>query len=113
MFDLLKKKDKRGVMGLDTVEAVIGSLLVLTIFAFAAIIAWGNLVGNTGLTAGSIADNATTNILNNATKATANFFQQMPTVFTILGIVVLILAVILIVVAVQRIRSPTGGAVGL
>ena len=59
-------------------------------------------------TAGSQAANDTDIIINNITTGTTNFFGNIPTVFTILGAVVIILAVTLILFAVNRFSQGSG-----
>jgi len=54
-----------------------------------------------------------TQVSNNVTGGIAGFFTQIPTVFTVLGIIVLIGAIILIIVFVRKMSGTGGGGVGL
>jgi len=54
-----------------------------------------------------------TQVSNNVTSGIAGFFTQIPTVFTVLGIIVLIGAIILIIVFVRKMSGTGGGGVGL
>lgn len=105
-----KLRDKSAVLGLDTVQAVIVTLLVLAVVAIAVFLALVSLQGAGLFTAGSQAANDTDNIINNITSGTTDFFENIPTVMTILGAVVIILAVVLIIVAVGRIRAGADNA---
>ena len=102
-----KMKDKRGVLGLETVGAVIITLLVLAVIAIAVFLALDSLNTAGLFTSGSQSANDTTNLIANITSGTTDFFSNIPTVMTILGAVVIILAVVLIILAVGRI---SGGA---
>jgi len=103
------KMDKRGVLGMEDVKAVMLFLLVLAVVAIALFLALTNLNSAGLFTAGSQPANDTSNIINNITSGTTNFFKNVPTIFTILGAVVIITAVILILIAVQRISQSAGG----
>lgn len=93
---------KKGQVGLDTAKAVILALMVLGILAFALIVAMGTLNDTNVLTDSSIADNATTDVLNNITTGVSTFFGNATTWFILLGVVVIILIIVIVVVVVQR-----------
>lgn len=61
-----------------------------------------NVLASSNYTHG-VASNAV-NLASNVTTGTADFFNNIPTVMTILGAVIIILAVVLIILAVGRIR---------
>jgi len=105
MRSLLKKK---GILGLDTVKAVIIALLTLSVIAIACFLALVSLQNANIFTAGSNAANQTNNIINNVTSGTTGFFANVPTFFTLLGVVVLILIIAIVIVAVTRF-SPGAG----
>lgn len=101
-------KSKKGVLGLDDVKSVMLTLLVLAVVAIALFLALVNLQ-NAGLfTTGSQAANDTNLVINNITRGTTQFFGNVPTIFTVLGAVVIITAVVLIIVAVTRINNAAG-----
>jgi len=95
-------RNKKGILGLDTVKSVLISLLTLGVIAIAVFLALVSLQNANIFTTGSQAANDTTNIIQNITTGSTNFFKQIPTVFTILGVVVIILVVAIIIVAVSR-----------
>lgn len=102
-----RKMNRKGVLGLDTVTAVIVTLLILAVTAIAVFLALTSLQDANLFTAGSQAANDTDQLINNITSGTTDFFANIPTVMAILGAVIIILAVVLIIIAVGRIR---GGA---
>lgn len=104
-----KKMNKRGILGLDTVKAVILSLLVIAVVAIAVFLALTSLQNANIFTAGSTAANQTNAIIGNVTTGTASFFGQVPTFFVLLGVVVLILIIAIVIVAVSRFGGGVGG----
>lgn len=99
------KKDKKGLLGLDTVKGVLISLLVLAVIAIAVFLALVSLRDAGIFTAGSSEKNATTDIIENVTTGAGKFFKQVPTFFTLLGVVVLILIISIVIVAVTRFQA--------
>ena len=95
-------KDKKGILGLDTVKSVIISLLVLAVISIASFLALTSLQNANIFPAGSTSANQTSNIIANITSGTAVFFTNVPTFFTLLGVVVLILIIAIVIVAVTR-----------
>ena len=93
---------KRGVLGLDTVKAVIISLLTLAVISIAVILALISLRNSNIFTAASQEYNQTNNIVQNVTSGTVTFFTNVPTFMTLLGVVVLILIIAIVIVAVSR-----------
>lgn len=94
---------------LNLVGAVILALLTIAVIAIAVFLALTSLQNAGIFTAGSQADNDTDNIINNITKGTTNFFTQIPTIMTILGVVALIGAVVLIIFFVSRMGGQQQG----
>lgn len=103
-----KKMGKRGVLGLDTARDVMIFLLTLAVIAIAVFLALVSLQNANLFTTGSQAANDTNLVINNITTGTTQFFANIPTVFTILGAVVIILAVTLILFAVNRFSAGSG-----
>lgn len=105
------RKDKRGqvVQTLMIVGAVILVLLTLAVTYIAVNLALTSLQNAGIFTANSQSANQTNNVINNITTGGANFFSQVPTIFTILGIVALIGAIVLIIYFVARIPRGSGG----
>lgn len=101
---------KKGVLGLDTVRAVIVTLLVIAVTAIAVFLALVSLQNASIFTSGSQADNDTTNIINNITTGTTDFFSNVPTFMTLLGVVVILLIIVLVLIAIRRFESPASGS---
>ena len=99
--------NRKGVLGLDTVKAVIIALLTLSVIAIASFLALTSLQNANIFVSGTTAANQTALIINNVTTGTTNFFANVPTFFTLLGVVVLILIIAIVIVAVTRF-SPGG-----
>jgi len=106
---IAKKKSRKGVLGMEDVKSTMLFLLVLAVVAIALFLALTNLQSAGLFTTGSQAANDTDSVINNITSGTTNFFKNVPTVFTILGAVVIITAVILILIAVSRINNAAQG----
>jgi len=101
-------KSKRGILGLDTVKAVIITLLTLAVITIAAFLALVSLQNANIFTAGSQSANQTNNIISNITSGATNFYSNVPTFFTLLGVVVLILIISIVIVAVTRFSPGMG-----
>ncbi len=106
---MLKKQNKKGMLGLDTVGATIKWFLIIAVLGIAVFLALSSLQNASLFTAGSQADNQTTNVINNVTTGTADFFANAPTIFAVLGAVVIILAIMIIVQVVSRMSGKGGG----
>jgi NADH:ubiquinone oxidoreductase subunit 6 (subunit J) len=101
-------KDKKGILGLDTVKEVIIGLLILAVIFIASTLALTSLQSSNIFTSGSQSYNQTTNVINNVTQGGTQFFSQVPTFFVLLGVVVLILIIAIVIVAVSRFQSGRG-----
>lgn len=105
------KKDKRGILGLDTAKTFILFILVVAVIAFAAIIALATLQDTDVLGDGAIGDNETTAVLQNVSLGISEFFGNATTWFTLLAVVVIILIIGVVIFAVSRFGG--GGAGGV
>lgn len=101
-------KSKRGILGLETVKAVIITLLVLAVVTIATFLALVSLQNANIFTTGSTAANQTSDIIGNITTGATKFYANVPTFFVLLGVVVLILIIAIVIVAVTRF-SPGAG----
>ena len=97
----LKSLNKKGVVGLEVGKKVMLLLLTMGIIAFALIVVLNQLDTSNVATAGSVAANQSTNILNNITGGVETFFTNATTWFALLGIVVLILIIVIVIKAVS------------
>lgn len=95
-------KSKKGQLGLNLVSAVMGALLTLSIFAIVVFLVLSALQDANLFTAGSQAANNTDAVINNVTGGTVTFFEQVPTVMLILGVVAIVLTAVIIINVVQR-----------
>ena len=95
-------KNKKGILGLDTVKAVILALLTLAVIAIAVLLALVSLQNANIFTAGTAAATQTNNTILNISLGMSQFFAQVPTFFVLLGVVVLILIISIVIVAVSR-----------
>lgn len=105
----LLKKDKKGVMGLETVREFMLILLVLAVIGFAIVIALATLDDTNVLTTDSYEDNQTTNILRNVSSGVSEFFDDTGTWLTLLSVVVIILIIAVVILAVNRFGGGTRG----
>lgn len=101
-------KNKRGMLGLETVKGVMISLLVIAVIAIAVILALVSLRDSGIFTTGSAEANGTTNIINNITTGIISFFKNVPTFFVLLGVVVLILIIAIVIYSVSRFGDGRG-----
>jgi len=106
---MLIPKSKRGVLGLDIAKAVILAFLTIAVLGVVAIVALVSLKDANILTSGTSEYNQTQNIINNVTSGAASFFSNAGTIFTILGVVVIISAIAIIVVIVNRFGTGARG----
>lgn len=106
-------KEKRGILGMDTVKAVLITLLVLSVIAIAVFLALVSLRDSNILVSGTTERNATNDLISNVTKGVTNFAQQIPTFFTLLAVVVLILIIAIVIIAVTRFQGGGGRAESL
>lgn len=95
-------KQKKGILGMETVKAVLISLLVLAVIAIAVFLALVSLRDSNIFAAGTQEKNQTDVIIGNITYGTTKFFANVPTFMTLLGVVVLILIIAIVIVAVMR-----------
>ena len=101
LFEKAHKK-RKGILGLDTVKAVILALLVLAVLFIAVLLALTSMQNANIFPTGSQAANQTNNIINNISAGGTSFFSQVPTFFVLLGVVVLVLIIAIVIVAVTR-----------
>jgi len=106
-------KSRNGVLGLDTAKAVMVTFLILAVTGVAVLLALTSLQNANVFTADSLGDNATDNIVGNVSDGLETFFGSTGTIFSILIVVVIILAISIIIWAVGRFGQQTEGAVNL
>jgi len=102
LMPLKFRKDKRGVLGLETVKAVMITFMILAVLGVSIVIALVSLRDSGVVTAGTSESNQTTAIIENVTAATSSFFSNTSTIYSILVVVVIILAIAIIIAVVTR-----------
>jgi hypothetical protein len=109
----MKLKNRNGVLGLETAKAVMVTFLVLAVTGVAILLALTSLQNANIFTANSQADNDTDAIVGNISSGLVTFFGSTGTIFSILIVVVIILAISIIIWAVGRFGQQTEGTVNL
>ena len=109
----MKINNRQGVLGLETAKQVMVTFLVLAVTAVAILLALTSLQDANIFTTHSTGDNATTNIIGNISDGLETFFASTGTIFSILIVVVIILAISIIIWAVGRFGQQTEGSVNL
>lgn len=69
----------------------------VALFLLALLLIFGNLSGNLGFTDNSLADNESTEVIEDLASATTNVSDQFGTIFTIIGVLILIGAIVAMV----------------
>lgn len=103
------KKDKRGVLGLDTAKDFFIAILILAVIGFTVVIALSALNNSGVLTEGSLEANQSQAILLNTTGGVSTFFADAGTWFTLLSIVIIILIIAVVILAVGRFGGQARG----
>lgn len=106
--------NKRGQMGglIGLPGAVVIGLLILVVIVIAMFLAFNSLTGSGIFAAGSQSYNDTLNITETTTTGVKAFWQNVPTVFTILGVVLILGALGLLIVLVIGWARMQGGSRG-
>ena len=109
--NISRKLNKRGQI-INTVSGVIIGLFILVMLAFAI------FLGISSLNPGSFFTNeqqgdAVNGSVDNLTAGFANFTTQIPTVFTVLGVVLILGALAILILIVVRFRGTAGASGGL
>ena len=105
----LLQKNKKSILGLNTVKAFIVVMLSLAIIGVVTLIVLGAIQNANIATAGSSAANGTASIIANTSNGLISFFGNATTFFSLLGVVVIILIISLVVVVVNRFGGTAGG----
>ena len=108
MQSIKRKLSKKGIFGLEAVGQVMLTVLTLVVTAIAVFLALSSLQSSGIFAAGSGNANNTALIIGNTTYGTTLFFANIPTIFTVLGVVAIILVIGLIIYAVRRFSSGGG-----
>jgi len=109
----MKIGQRNGVLGLETAKQVMVTFLVLAVTAVAILLALTSLQNANIFTTDSSGYNATEGIIGNVSSGLTTFFASTGTIFSILIVVVIILAISIIIWAVGRFGQQTEGTVNL
>ena len=109
----MKIKNRNGVLGLETSKAVMISFLILAVTGVAILLALTSLQNANIFATGSQAANDTAAITGNVSAGLVTFFASTGTIFSILIVVVIILAISIIIWAVGRFGQQTEGTQNL
>ena len=102
----MNKKDKRGVMGIETGKAFLVGLLALVVIGVVFMVVL-NAIGDTALASEDV--NGTMMVIGNATEAADDFFSNTGTWLALLAIVILILIIAVVVVVVNKFGGRSSG----
>jgi len=97
---------------LSLISGTIVGFMVLIFIIFAVLYGISTLNPTSFFTSGSADANATANLQSNLTGGVSDFASRIPTVLTVLGVVLALGAILLLIVFVKRMQG-TGGGGGL
>ncbi len=109
----MKFGNRNGVLGLDTVKAVMIIFLTLAVVAVAVLLALTSLQNANIFTANSQAANDTSAIVGNVSGGLVTFFGSTGTIFSILVVVVIIMSISIIIWAVGKFGQTSQSSVSL
>lgn len=111
VFEAAKARAKMNNRGqaIALINSTTGALLTLAVLMIAVFLALVSLQDSSIFTAGSQAKNDTDLIINNITSGATTFAGNIPTVFSILGAVLIISAIVILIVIIRRANFGGGG----
>lgn len=99
------KESKKGQMGLGTAKSFVVALLSLVVIGVTVLIVLNSL-GDTSVVSD---DNATQNVIDNASSGLESFFTNTGTWLALLAVVIIILIISAVVLVVNRFGSGASG----
>lgn len=105
----LLRKNKKGQV-LNTINGTMFGFLFLILIIFVVLYAVAVLNPSSFFTAGSANANAVGNLTTNLTEGVNQFGAQIPTVFKVLAVVLILAVITLLILYIARMRSLGGGA---
>ena len=109
----MKFGNRNGVLGLDTAKQVMITFLVLAVVGIAVLLALTSLQNANIFPSNSQSANDTNSIVGNVSGGLVTFFGSTGTIFSILVVVVIILAISIIIWAVGRFGQQSEASVNL
>lgn len=112
-YSVIKPLNKKGQV-IELIGGTVMGLMGLIFLIFAVLFAISALNPSTFFTTGSASANATNQLTNNLTSGVASFGQYIPTIFLVLGVVMVLAGILVLILYVKRMQgSGLGGGVSL
>lgn len=105
----LKPLNKKGQLGFELVKPIVITVLVLIVLGVVFLVTTVSLRDSNILTEHSAEYNSSVGYMNNGTEGLTAIFSKIPTVMTILAVVIIITAVVLILRQVGSFGKSAGG----
>lgn len=102
-----KSMGKRGQV-LNTVNSTVFGVMFLIFLVFAVLFAIATLNPSSFFTANSAEANATANLTGSLTEGVAEIGYQIPTLFKVLAVVLILGAIVLLILYIGRMRQVSG-----
>ena len=83
--------------GIDEVKKIVIGVAGIAIILIGLLLIFGNLSGNLGFTANSANYNYSENVIGNVTEGTTNLAGKFGTVFTLLGVLLILIVVFVVI----------------
>lgn len=110
--NLARREMKRKGQTLDLVTTTVISLMIFVFVVFAVLFGISSLNPGSFFAAGSANQNATNQLVSNTTTGIANFGNQIPTAFIVLGVVFILGFIGLLLLIVRRFAGQASGGAG-
>lgn len=108
IFNTMIRKNKRGQI-VSTISGTTLSIMVMIFIIFAVLFGIATLNPSSFFTAASAEANATGYLSANLTEGTAQLGGQLPNIFKILAVVLVLGGIVLLVLYINRMRQVGGG----
>lgn len=108
----MRKINKKG-QTLDLIGGTVVSFMVLIFIIFAVLFGISALNPTSFFTAGSNEANSTSQLQANLTTGVGQFGKYIPTVFLVLGVVLVMSAIVILILYIRRTQGATGTSGGL
>ena len=102
------KKDKTAILGLDTAKLFVLAILALVIVSVVTLIVLDSLQDT--VTGTTKLRNDTQSIINNTSAGLADFFSEVGTWFTLIGVVIIIMIIAVVIVVINRFGGGDGAS---
>lgn len=93
-------------------STILNSLGVIGFLGIVWLVIYGNVGGNLGFTEGTAGYNNTQSVIDNATTGFTGFFDFVPTLFNIAGVVLLLVMLVGLLLLVMSIAKKASGGKG-